>query len=288
MFSYHTKNSACSIALAVCLFILAFACSVTLQQPVIPAEDPLPPAVEGPVTMAEFEFPQAPLLVQDEAHNAETIDRTILFPYGEPRSNDAEEHILQVPFMDQSAYPTGCESVSTVMLLQYYNIDMDVDTFIDDYLETHDYYTIGSKFYAAHPAEAFIGNPRTTASFGCFSPVIYRALEQCLPEEFEVRDVSGQSLEELCRSYIDMGHPVLVWATMHMWPSSSGPTWHLPNSSETFTWPNNEHCLVLVGYDSEYYYFNDPLEWSAPTAYSRDLAEQRYAELGMQALVVHP
>ncbi|MBR4887649.1 MAG: C39 family peptidase [Clostridia bacterium] len=288
MFSYHTKNSACSIVLAVCLFILAFVSSVTLQQPVIPAEEPLPPAAEGPSTTAEFKIPQALLLVQDETHNAETIDRTILFPYGEPRSETAEEHILQVPFMDQSAYPTGCESVSTVMLLQYYDIDMDVDTFIDNYLETHDYYTIGSTLYAVHPADAFIGDPRSNTGFGCYSPVIYRALGKCLPESFEVEDVSGQSLEDLCHRYIDLGHPVLVWATMHMWATSNGFSWHIPGSSETFTWLNNEHCLVLVGYDSEYYYFNDPLSSSAPTAYARELVERRYAELGMQALVVHP
>ena len=59
MFSYHTKNTACSIALAVCLFVLAFVCSVTLQRPVIPAKEPLPPAEEGPATSAEFKFPQA-------------------------------------------------------------------------------------------------------------------------------------------------------------------------------------------------------------------------------------
>ena len=44
--------------------------------------------------------------------------------------------IIQVPYIDQSVkYPTGCESVSTVMLLQYLGYDISVDKFIADYLE---------------------------------------------------------------------------------------------------------------------------------------------------------
>ena len=41
---------------------------------------------------------------------------------------------IEVPYLDQSHYyPTGCESVSTVMLLQYLT-GVSVDEFIRDYL----------------------------------------------------------------------------------------------------------------------------------------------------------
>ena len=44
--------------------------------------------------------------------------------------------IIDVPYLDQSVkYPTGCESVSAVMLLQYLGYEISVDTFIEKYLE---------------------------------------------------------------------------------------------------------------------------------------------------------
>ena len=47
---------------------------------------------------------------------------------------------LEAPYIDQSVkYPTGCESVSTVMLLQYLGYSLTVDEFIEKYLERRDF-----------------------------------------------------------------------------------------------------------------------------------------------------
>ena len=44
--------------------------------------------------------------------------------------------ILTVPYIDQSVrYPTGCESVSAVMMLRYLGYDISVDTFINEFLD---------------------------------------------------------------------------------------------------------------------------------------------------------
>ena len=46
---------------------------------------------------------------------------------------------IDVPYISQKGkYPTGCESVSTVMLLQFLGYDISVDTFIENYLESGD------------------------------------------------------------------------------------------------------------------------------------------------------
>ena len=43
---------------------------------------------------------------------------------------------IQVPYIDQSIkYPTGCESVSAVMLLKYLGYEITVDEFIQNCLE---------------------------------------------------------------------------------------------------------------------------------------------------------
>ena len=43
--------------------------------------------------------------------------------------------VIKVPYIDQTKeYPTGCESISTVMLLWYLKITVTPEQFIDDYL----------------------------------------------------------------------------------------------------------------------------------------------------------
>ena len=46
------------------------------------------------------------------------------------------DKIINVPYLDQSnAAPTGCESVTAVMLLQYLGVDIGINEFIDKYLD---------------------------------------------------------------------------------------------------------------------------------------------------------
>ena len=67
--------------------------------------------------------------------------------------------LLNVPYINQRMdYPTGCESVSAVMALQYAGVDITVDTFIDDCLDTGERpaYEDGVR-YGCDPWEAFQG-----------------------------------------------------------------------------------------------------------------------------------
>ena len=77
---------------------------------------------------------------------------------------------------------------------------------------------------------------------------------------------------------------MLLWATMDMTPVKRGVEWILPQG-EDFVWKSGEHCLVLVGYDDKYCYFNDPLSGTI-VRYKISLAEKRYNEMGKQAVVV--
>ena len=54
---------------------------------------------------------------------------------GEALSGQAPSTLLDAPFIDQrDKYPTGCESVTAVMALQYAGVDVTVEEFIDQYL----------------------------------------------------------------------------------------------------------------------------------------------------------
>lgn len=198
--------------------------------------------------------------------------------------------IIDAPFIDQrEKYPTGCESVTAVMALQYAGVDATVEDFIDRYLpqtyepcpDAHgDCYSVG-------PNEAFLGDPRTEDGWGCYAPVILRATRRLLTDRgsaARATDLTGTSLEELRKDYISSGTPVMVWATMYMRDAAYDSTLILEDGSR-MDWVTPEHCLLLVGADDEKYYFNDPLVGKA-VEYRKDLVAEAYRALGMQAIVI--
>ena len=64
--------------------------------------------------------------------------------------------ILDVPYIDQNVkYPTGCESVSTVMLLQYLGYKISVDEFIENYLEQDTFEQRRGEQYGPDPRKIF-------------------------------------------------------------------------------------------------------------------------------------
>ena len=184
--------------------------------------------------------------------------------------------IIDAPFIAQNPrWPTGCESVSTVMALNYIGNNMSVDTFIDNYLDMQP--------YPFDPNETFGGNPRDGGSYGCYAPVIHKALNKILPNtNYFSKGLSNVSLQELCSKYIDNNIPVIMWATMGM-QSSRIKTWEY--NGRTIRWVQPEHCLLLVGYDDNNYIFNDPLQHKQ-TYYSKASVETAYNALGKQAIVI--
>ena len=71
---------------------------------------------------------------------------------------------------------------------------------------------------------------------------------------------------------------------MGMKESKAGRSWYLQDGSY-FTWIAGEHCLVLTGYNKEYYFLNDP-QSGTTVAYPKATVEKRYNELGRQAVYI--
>lgn len=191
--------------------------------------------------------------------------------------------IINVPYIDQSIkYPTGCESVSSVMLLQYLGIDITVDEFIKEDLECQTFKETDGEIYGPDPCKYFCGSPYDEESFGCYAPVIVQALNKVFAarkrsEQYRVTDETGTPIETLLRRYIDQDMPVVFWACINMREPIIGPEWKLYDDGNIFTWISNEHCMLLVGYDDEGYYFNDPYENNGVIKYPKQLVEKRHA-----------
>ena len=204
------------------------------------------------------------------------------------------DHIVEVPFYSQKDYPTGCELVSASMLLSYYGIDIAADEFIKEgYIETKKVYLDGyGDPYGPDPDMYFIGDPLEDDGYGCYSGAMISAFKKILPQnEYEVVDLKGWSVDEICRKYIDNDIPVLFWGSLNMDAAYFDEVnqWFIEEGErkgEKFKWLSNEHCMVLVGHDESFYYFNDPSADKPGTVFGRPLVEVRYAEMGRQAVAI--
>lgn len=184
---------------------------------------------------------------------------------------------IEVPYINQSEkYPTGCESVSTVMLLRYLGYNITVDGFIEKYLEKKAFEERDGQLYGPSPNRYFCGSPYDENSFGCYAPVICNALEKAAGDKYLVQNETGTSMETLLQNYIDRKMPVIFWACINMREPVTGPEWKLFDTGETFTWISNEHCMLLVGYDEKGYYFNDPYENNGVIRYDKKLTQDRH------------
>ena len=200
--------------------------------------------------------------------------------------------VIEVPYIDQSInWPTGCESVSSVMLLQTLGFDISVDEFIRDHLPMQPM----GEGTGPDPDQYFAGSPYDPDSFGCYPGVIVKALNSYFdkaksgrPDKcFSAQDATGVPTQQLLEEQIDRGLPVLYWCCIDLKPSYEGPAWTLPDGTQ-FLWTSNEHCMLLVGYDTDRdtLIFNDPWDGHGVVDYDRKLVLQRHREQKERAVIL--
>lgn len=203
-------------------------------------------------------------------------------------------YCIDAPYLDQrEKYPTGCESVCAVMDLQYYGVDLSVEEFIDNYLPLGDAPHVDGQgnYVGCDPREAFPGSPYEESGWGCYSPVIEKALVRALEDtgrkDLAVARLDGSTLEDLYGRYVSQGVPVLLWATIGMEEPWVSQTFTIQGTGEAFDWVYPMHCLLWVGEAGDSWLFHDPLAGEA-TPYRKDRVERAYQGLGCQAVALVP
>lgn len=247
----------------------------------------IPPETTAPLTQTTS---QTTTVATETTTTTTTAATTTTAPPPPPAACMIED----VPYYSQRGLlPTGCELVSAKMLLEYYtHEEVDIQDIIDR-VDCQYPVDVGGIPCAPHPYDAFIGSPWDPTSFGCFSGIICDMMNDLLPKNYMAVDTSDTDLAELAETYLPQGRPVLVWATISMVSSFPHMGWYISDehcqpTDEWYDWRANEHCLVLIGYDEQYYYFNDPYLWNGGTKYARDIVEKRYEEIGRYSAVVVP
>lgn len=190
-----------------------------------------------------------------------------------------KRHIKAKHIYQQDKWPTGCESVSAVMALHYAGIDISVDHFINNCLE--------KKTPPFDPNIQFGGDPHDSGAWGCYSPVITKALDKALKgTKFTAKQLVNVPVETLCAKYIDKDIPVIFWATIDMQkPEESPQKWNY-NGTYIDYWMRPEHCLLLVGYNEDSYIFCDPWKKENYTYYKKDKVVTAYKGEYSQAVVI--
>lgn len=183
------------------------------------------------------------------------------------------ECVLQNPEL-----PTGCEITALTCILNYLGYDVDKLTMADEFLDK-------GGIDITSPYKAFVGNPRNEYAYGAFAPVIVNSAKKYLDRvgsELNVYNVTGADYEELT-AYVSQGHPVLVWETMWMVKPQETDVFDI--DGELIPWLSNEHVMVLIGYTRDTYIMADPLRGICE--YDKELAQERYADMGSQAIVIY-
>ncbi len=185
--------------------------------------------------------------------------------------------------------PTGCETTSLAMLLNYYGIYADKVDIAREHLPKQEFYWQDGQLYGADFRTTFAGDPEDENSYGCYAPCIVTAgnsyLEAC-GSSYRAEDVSGQELETLLTNYIDNDMPVLIWITYGDLHEPAWTTTWLTPSGEQVQWYSWEHCTVLTGYDYDegLIYVSDPIY--GITSYNMELLKLRYDQFGRQCVCI--
>ena len=201
------------------------------------------------------------------------------------RPLDNVENLLQNPEL-----PTGCEATAATILLRAYGYDVDKEL-VARALPKGQFTTYEGRRYGPHPDEAFLGNPFSNAGYGVFAAPIRQAMEAVVARaggRHTVTDLTGAAQGDIL-ACIDRGTPVCIWATMSLVPVAYRTSWYIQRidgtyTDEEFTWPDNEHCMVLIGYTDTTVTVLDPRK--GKTSYDRSRFFQRHEDVGGFALIL--
>lgn len=162
--------------------------------------------------------------------------------------------------------PTGCEITSLTMVLNYYGYPVDKMTMALDYLPTLGwtdiYYGNDGTVYGNDIYNYFIGDPQSeTDGLSCGAGAIVTAANNYLADNgnaMQAEDETGAEPEQLYR-FVSEGTPVVVWGTISMEERQVMEDWS-SEDGRAESWAMNDHCMVLIGYDTENVTVADPLE----------------------------
>ncbi|KFN01016.1 hypothetical protein DJ93_3076 [Bacillus clarus] len=196
-------------------------------------------------------------------------------------NNDNEKVSLpNVPFIQQlPELDRGCEVTSLAMMLQYAGVSIDKMTLANEIKKV----AFSDDSVRGNPNEGFVGNIYTfsESGYGVYHGPLFQLAKQYLPNQ--AIDLTGENIDEIYKN-VKKGSPVVMItnATYAPLDEDEFTVWETSAGEVSITY--NEHCVLLVGYDKESVYIQDPLSDAPNVSVPREDFEKAWVQMGSQAL----
>jgi uncharacterized protein YvpB len=191
--------------------------------------------------------------------------------------------MLDAPAIHQfPELPAGCEVTSLTMLLQFRGIQKSKTVLAEEMKKDPTpirWGPNGTIAYWGDPNQGFVGDVTGgSKAFGIYHAALYELLKEYVPSGM---DMTGESFDTL-EHQISMGIPVIAWTTIYNNVPDKWVTWDSPGGEIRTTFM--EHAVLLVGYDENYVYANDPWTGKKNVKISKDRFIASWEAMGKQAL----
>lgn len=209
-------------------------------------------------------------------------------PSPSPTVSDADSlkasTILDAPVVKQTpGLYNGCEVSSLAMLLQFEGIKADkmalagqIKKDTTPLVKDKD----GNVVSWGDPNYGFVGDiTGKKPGYGVYDGPLMKLLQDYMPEK--AVDLTGESFDSLLKSVQDR-NPVVTWVTINFNIPEDFITWESGGKDIKATF--SEHAVLLVGYDKNYCYVNNPYNGQKDEKISRSTFEQVWESMGSMAI----
>lgn len=192
--------------------------------------------------------------------------------------------VLNVPLISQNPeLKYGCEVTSLSMVLQYAGIKAGKLELADKVKKDNDPLTTtktGDITHWGDPEDGFVGDMTGKGKgYAVYVKPLQQLMEHYLPDR--TVNLTKHPFDELLNQ-VRKGNPVIVWTTGDFKQPDRWESWN--HGQERITTPLDLHVVVLVGFEPNYVYVNDPLAVRKTFKVDKQTFINSWAALGRQAL----
>lgn len=169
------------------------------------------------------------------------------------------KYLLDVPLVRQNPeLKYGCEVTSLSMMLQYAGVNTNKIKLFHEIKKDQDPIhrsPSGDILHWGNPADGFVGDMTgKQAGYAVFDKPMEELVNRYLPNR--AVNLTNHGFDEVLQ-HVAYGYPVVVWTTGDYRLPDRPESWL--HGNQTITSPLDLHAVVLVGFDDQYVYINDPL-----------------------------
>jgi uncharacterized protein YvpB len=195
-----------------------------------------------------------------------------------------QETLLDVTVINQNPeLKYGCEVTSLAMVLHYAGVKTDKME-LYRLIQKEDYPLIrksnGDILHWGNPENGFVGDMtgRLAGTTVYDKPMIH-LINQKLPGR--AVNLTNQPFEKI-EEHVSAGYPIVVWTTLDYGLPKRWVAWN--HGHQVVRVPFDLHAVVLVGYDNNFVYLNDPLTIKKQVKVEKEQFVSSWKALGSRAV----